>query len=649
VISIPFQASMADDPLGLGDYRTSPSQPAAGPASGYSAYSSVPTNQQRTRGASSGSKMLLWAGLGVAAAIVAVIAITAVVVVPLLRSSKTAGVEDVAAAAQSNSPTASSTATPSSPTPPRTPPASPASSSAAAPPGSTWTVTADPPRTPIAWPETLDLNIPIAEDGNQILYPAVPSPFVVVGLNSIGKPGVEAWDLLKGQRTGLLSAPTKSTVYALSPDGAFLAAQPSGFEGRGKVYLYSLVSGQQTGELTYGDESANLQYFAFTKPNELVTHFFGSGPKGFAYKIRVWSVPEGKQLQDMELAGFYQNTRLALSPGGRYLAGIEGNDKLSVFDLQAGKLAGYLLLEQLMGERAGTYYGMSFSPDGKQLGVVFADTNSRVVFVDLATGKLADSLAFAGKPPTASAYQGAAIEWLGDRAWCLFGGTIIDRKTRRLVWNLDLPITSRLLARRTLVGGWIAPTGPSRRTSLRLVSLPAAEIQASLAALDGSSAAHLRPGMSVSLDITVGKLQHGTPDDTKKRLAEIFAERFQADAIQVADAQPLVLKVVYDESQGPLLQERQGIVGKATGRTVQGTKVHLKLDLASRDGARSFFQHDIDYDPHGVTIIGQEVNEATVRDSIFRQLLYTLSATPIPYFVPQESGMSNLPGVTKVP
>jgi hypothetical protein len=293
---------------------------------------------------------------------------------------------------------------------------------------------------------------------------------------------------------------------------------------------------------------------------------------------------------------------------------------------------------------------MSFSPDGTQLGVVYSDTNSQVVFLDVATGKTVDTVALAGKPPTASAYAGESVEWIGERGWCLFGGSVIDRATRRVVWNLDLPITTRLSPRLTLPGGWITETASQRAKKLRFVALPSDEIQASLTALAGSAPAHLRPGGSVSLRINVGKLRHGTADETKQRLAEIFAERFRADEITVAEDQPLVLNVDYSESEGRTLYERQGISGPATGRSVQATKVHLKLSLVTKTGAKPFFTDEIEHDPYGVTVIGQkEANEATVRDSIFKQLLFKLSESPIPYFVPREPGLPALPGKTEVP
>ena len=103
---------------------------------------------------------------------------------------------------------------------------------------------------------------------------------------------------------------------------------------------------------------------------------------------------------------------------------------------------------------------------------------------------------------------------------------------------------------------------------------------------------HLKPGMSVSLNIRVDKLRFGDPGETATKLADIFRQRFEGDSISVADDQPIVLNVLYGESAGETLVERQGISGPATGRTVQATNVNVKMELKKRAGGPALWQHD---------------------------------------------------------
>ena len=641
-IEIPFAATASDDPLGLGNFGGAMPWQAA-PVPGASSYGQAGVYRATTAAkpkAQGNSNLALWIGLGVGGVLAILVGCLVVGFLLLGGGDETAAVVAPAIVAPAGTEVAASGS-------PTTAQQLSSSSSAAASPQPATAPQKFKATAP--WPEQADIDIPIPVDGNDLIYSATPSPFVVVGLNVISKPGVQVWDLSSGKRVGELSDTPKSSEYAVSPDGVYLAAIPSGFGGRGKVQIFSFKTGKQVVELKYGGDQDIAQYIAFAKPDTLVIHTLGQGPGGFERSITAWSIPGCEQKSKFVIKELYQRTHFAMSPDGRHLAGIAGKEKVSLFDLETGAVTSEFAVEDLMGGRQGVYRGMSYSPDGKLLGIVYSETNSVVVFLDVTSGQIADQVAFAGKPPTASAYKGAAVEWMGDRAWCLFGGTVIDRPTKQVVWNLDLPITSRLTPRKTLAGGWVMKSGPHRKERLVFMPSPDKEIQASLKAMASTSPAHLRPGMSISLDIKVGQLRSGTAQDTSKRLTDIFTTRFEGDKISIADGQPTVLKVEYSESAGRMLQERKGIGAEATGQTVQSTQVLIKLNLTSRDGGSSFFEHTIDYNPHGVSITqAGGVNEATVRDSVFRQLLFALSEAPIPYFVPQESTLSKLPGVTKI-
>lgn len=148
--------------------------------------------------------------------------------------------------------------------------------------------------------------------------------------------------------------------------------------------------------------------------------------------------------------------------------------------------------------------------------------------------------------------------------------------------------------------------------------LPWTQIAASLAAIQGNSTPYLKPSGSVSLSFDIGQLRFGTKEDTANRLTEMHEGRFSVDDIAIADDQPVVLNVSYSESEGETMYERKGIMGPKTGRTVQATNAKIAMTLATRSGNQMFWSHEIAYDPRSVTVIGKEVNEASVRDSIFR-------------------------------
>jgi WD40 repeat protein len=596
----------------------------------------MPSSARANSGTSSGN-VALWVWLGVGGAAGSLIATIAVVGVLFWRDAV------VAVAPPSDGPaTGTSRSPPAAQDPTR--PATPVTLTAPF----TWEAQADPPQQLLTWPAQPAIDIPIPRSRGQVVFSATPSPFMVLGMNVSGGESVTVWDLAKQQQAGALQEPVQGgDPIALSPDGQYLAVRVSDSQHHSKLHLLSFRTGKLVRELECDDAKVRLQSLHFSAPNRLVTQVLGPIRRGARCAISVWDVASGNRVCDIPVDATYPRDRVAISPGGRYLATMTA-DKLLAFDLSAGGLAGKLATKDLLGERLGALLGISFSPDGRQLGIVLGATNSRLVLLDFCTGQIADQIELAGRPPLSSAYRGRAVEWLGEKGWCLFGSTLVDRATRRAVWHLDLPTTERPLSRHTLPDGWIAATGPFVNRRLRFVPIPWDKIQASLAAQASNEAALLRPGMSVTIELTIEKLRFSdTEADTKKKLAGVLQERFQADGISVGDNQPLILKVSYSESAGETLPERRGIAGPPTGRTVHATNVKLKLTLAARNGGQVVWEQDVAVTPHVATAIDKDAVDAHMHDAILQQVLSRVSLLPIPYFVPQDKSLSHLPGATK--
>jgi len=538
---------------------------------------------------------------------------------------------------------------PASSATPATPPASASASASAGTGGKKWQVQLDPPPAPVDWPAKLSANLSVPYGSDIVLYPDTPSPFVVLGLNILGGKDVQLWDLLTQKKAGQLEDAVHSgNPVALSADGRYLAVKSRDSSRRTTVELWSFQTGKLAREIECDDPKLSLGMFEFLGSDRLVSFTSGFWNKGVRHSLRFWDVASGQQLHDLLISDSVREGHTAVSPGGRYFAAMAGQDKLTVYEASTGQVAGALDVKDLLHATPGVLQGLAFSPDGLQLALVYADTNSKVLLLDVASGTLSDTLEIPGKSPLASAYGGAAIEWMGDRGWCLFGGTLVDRTTRRVVWNLSLPIIDRLKARRTLADGWIvSTTGAQNRRTLRFIPIPWSEIDASLTAMRDDAAAPLKPDMSVSLNVHVDKLRFGDPAETSDKLADFFRQRFQGDGIRVEDDRPVVLNVSYGESEGETLHERQGIVGPATGRTVQATNVNIKMELTSSGGGPALWQHEFSYSPKGVTIFGQQATDSNVRDAILRQTLFQLAETPIPYYVPSNKSLSPLPGVTQ--
>lgn len=112
-----------------------------------------------------------------------------------------------------------------------------------------------------------------------------------------------------------------------------------------------------------------------------------SGREGAS--VRVWSLPEGKELQAIKISDSSPVPAVAISPDSRLLAvGFQAGFKveLRLYELATGKLQGTLT----SGQEHNAFEAVAFSPDGKK---VAAGTTSGLVFLwDVATGRLVGGL-----------------------------------------------------------------------------------------------------------------------------------------------------------------------------------------------------------------------------------------------------------------
>ena len=639
VFEVPIAASLADGPSDV---------PPLSPLSAATSATKAPLATLGPAAAPPSSPPWVW----IAGGVVAVVGLLLIGLVALSLSRTTTASQNGSTSTTStvtgSSGRAASTAKPAAPgLSPPPPPA--AAASGAVPPPPVWAVTADPSPRAVEWPESTDLSIPLTVASRTLVYPATPGPFVVTGLGSSGGQKAAVWDLLAKTQTGKLTEAVEKVTapFAVSPDGSLLAAVPSSGTKAPTVRLWSFQTGKFARDIVCDEPLVHVKAFEFAGPNRLVTHSSGSSGKRFVHRLRVWEVESGRQVHDIPLTDFFQRSHWAISPGGRFVAVYGPQKTIQFFDLLAGVPAGSVALESVLSQSPGPFHGIEFSPDGKQLAVVLGSTNTLLVFLDLATGEIAEQLELGGRSQATGAYQGPMVEWLGDRGWCLGGTTVVERKSRRMVWNLELPLGERLTARKTLAGGWLAAVGSRSNYRLQFSPIPWNQISASLAAMQGDGKAHLKPGTKISLNIQTSDLRFGSADDTVKRLTEVFRRRFKPDGIEIAANQPLVLNVRYRETAGQTLHEQKRFSRESTGRTVEATKVHMKMDFTRRGESEPLWSHEFEHDPQFLAIKG-DLNDAAARDSMFSHLLYSLASEPIPYFIPEDSELTQLPGRTKL-
>lgn len=529
-----------------------------------------------------------------------------------------------------------------------------------------WKVTVDPPAVAMTWPEKLEVNITIPGRGDVILYPSVPSPFVAFGFEAYESAGAQMWNMVTGKKVGeIRGEPSKQTARAISPDGKYLAVHVLDLQARNKVEFWSFETGKMVSVIDCDDLSFNLSIMDFAGPDQFFSYTFGKGQEGkFWHRFKIWDIPGGTALRQMEMNGGDINQYIyAFSPGRRYFATMQHNNTIFIYDLQSGKQAGKVMLPQASEiEQHLSAEWLTFSPDGQQLfALLDGPKETRIMTVDVKTGERdpeTDS-SFPGRLLSAiwaaASYKGPKFECLpGNAGFLLAGDVWIDGKSGRLVWYINRGTDLYNHTKRVPVpNGVIMTEGTDNARRLAVVEVPWKQIESTLEAIKEEKPAHIRPGKAVSLDIQIGKLQYGKAEDTKAALAEVLTERLAAEGIEVKDGEPVSFRVTYQEAKGNTLQESQRnpgspiLGGTPTGRSVEATKVAVNLSWRKDNGKVVVWSKDVLMDPSFLIFRG-ELTAENARNSMFEGLKNSLFAQPIPYFIPEDKTLVQLPGSTEL-
>lgn len=498
-----------------------------------------------------------------------------------------------------------------------------------------------------------------------VLYPATPGPFVAVGHSTTARGTCEVWDLSKEQRVGTLADLEPAKVFALSPDGRQFAAVLTGTMNP-TVAVWSVATGQELRKIEVNPSPIFVDILLFVAPERLVTA--KQTVKGRLFQI--WDVTTGEAVREILGPQLFERDSAAASADGKLFA-VFSDKSVLVYDLATGEKAAQLDTGNqpfsVMHCR-----GLGFAPDGSELAGVFYNnretklmswnTGDRQLVVD---HQLPGDVKLAIKG--AFSYKGPALDWLPDgSAFVLYGHAVVDRNTGRLVWMIrpadeDIyPAARRVLDNdhvAVVTGAWLG----ERR--VQILKLPWPQIDGSLKAMTSDAAAHLKPGQTISLEVTVADVRSGTPDQTKTDIVQALTERFAGDGIKVEPGAPVVLTVRYSEQTGATLHEVESKAGPGgvpmppgpfggnavkTGRTVQGTKATCDVAFKLAGATTPFWSNRIEMDPKNL-IVTEQPSAAAARSATFGMVKSSLLQQPIPYFVPKDASLAALPGSTQLP
>jgi hypothetical protein len=363
-----------------------------------------------------------------------------------------------------------------------------------------WKLTADPASGPaVGEPRYPRGAIPLAAGIPRVEFAPAPCPFVAVSPGAKRVPGqplagdrVQVYDLRTLKPLGpAFAAPTDfGDPHVVAPDGLHLAARARG--AHGTVEVWSAKTGQSVRRIDVDTDPNRFAFpVEFIRNDRLLTmcHDARAPDPGQKTVYQVWDITAGKELTRFEADIVYHWKWGAVSPGGRYLA-VEKTETLSgyqllAWDLTTGEQVGEVEF-QPKAEAWGQAAGMAFSPDGKELAVLWRlgkapDQWGRVRVFEVATGrKVADhALGYALKNMDVTLGMGGgggrAFQWLPDGSgWLVQGHLLVGRRTGAVIGKLgnEPRLHSDVQPRRVLGSHVTAVTGGGFDKQLTFEPLP---------------------------------------------------------------------------------------------------------------------------------------------------------------------------------
>lgn len=300
-----------------------------------------------------------------------------------------------------------------------------------------WRLTIDSPAHPYRIKEESEFEIdaPSADakpsafyNPLNVLYPAMPSTVVGLGLNESKGQKRQIWSLEPRLRSGVVKQIQlqKSDIMALSPDGKYFAARP---EGTSIIGLFDVKKSEAIGQVEHEFATGKVATLLFAADNRLVLIYSNS--------VYVWSVPDLKLERTLELESTVLNSvwnpgySWSISPGGRYLS-IPQRGSVKFYDLTTGAAAAKI---SFSGFRSSSYVASSFSKDGTKLAILAnGPWNTWVQVWGITSGRLIASYTkegnLSGVIDGDRDYQGPSIDWFPDgRRVLLYGKGIFDIET----------------------------------------------------------------------------------------------------------------------------------------------------------------------------------------------------------------------------
>lgn len=222
----------------------------------------------------------------------------------------------------------------------------------------------------------------------------------------------------------------------LSADGQILATKVRGERGGpASIDLIAVKGGAVLQKIPSDDKFGAPDPVGFTADRLIAFTSSGFKPRFVAYDIK-----GGAKAWESESAKGMEGKFTAISPGGKFVAGI-GENRLIVIETSKGETAAALDLPKAS-ENApfgSKPKGMAFSPDGLELATYCEHGmgKSRLLIWDMATGQvMTDQVAEMPKDDRWARHDAVKFEYFADGNLLRFSNHVIDRETGKSIWTI---------------------------------------------------------------------------------------------------------------------------------------------------------------------------------------------------------------------
>jgi hypothetical protein len=251
-----------------------------------------------------------------------------------------------------------------------------------------WNVEVDPPAETYEFDSEKEIQIPTGDrfGAGNMLLPAMPTAFVLVGTNRLERETSKVYDLRTGKKiVDITGIRLDFNTSRLTQNGKYLVGLMALDRD---LFVYDVEAGKPLEKILTKKQFPFFQIFELPGSKRIVG-WMRTAP------LTIWSLPSGDVERTIELPQRFELKSVSFSPGGRYMTLIHDSNKiLRVYDLESGQPVGELAVPMDKRNQAERCLCLVFSQDGKELAGLFGMFNSRLVGWDVATGKTVVDLQF---------------------------------------------------------------------------------------------------------------------------------------------------------------------------------------------------------------------------------------------------------------